>query len=91
MSLAGLWGRFERDGEEILSCAIITTAANKTMEPIHDRMPVILGPYDIDAWLAGRAGEDVLKPCPDAWSEPVKVSTFVNSVRNKGEACIKPV
>jgi putative SOS response-associated peptidase YedK len=45
-ALAGLWDRWQdRDtGREILSSAIVTTGANPLVAPIHDRMPVILGP-----------------------------------------------
>ena len=34
--------------------AILTTAANELMAPIHDRMPVIVLPEDYDAWLDPR-------------------------------------
>lgn len=91
MSLAGLWDVWEHEGEEIHSCAIVTTGANKLMAGIHDRMPAILGKFDLEPWLSGRAGEDALKPCPDSWIKATEVSTYVNSVRNQGEACIEPV
>ena len=48
MALAGLWETWHpNEGETVESCCIITTDANKLMEPIHDRMPVIL---DIEQW-----------------------------------------
>ncbi|MFN4229859.1 SOS response-associated peptidase family protein [Parvibaculum sp.] len=68
-----------------------TKDANETMAPIHNRMPVILGKFDLDAWLSGRGGEDLLKPCPAEWIEARKVSTYVNSVKNQGEKCIEPL
>lgn len=91
LSIAGLWEAWDEDGEEKLSCTIVTTDANETMAPIHNRMPVILGRFDFDAWLSGRAGEDLLKPCPAEWIEAREVSTYVNSVRNQGEKCVAPV
>ena len=37
--------------EVVRSCAIITTSANESLSPIHDRMPVIL-PRDLEPlWL----------------------------------------
>src|SRR5690606_20608585 len=33
--------------EPVISCTILTTAANDDMKPLHDRMPVIL---PIEAW-----------------------------------------
>lgn len=45
-AFAGLW-KFARIGEnEILSATIIVGAPNPLVEPIHDRMPVILAPAD---------------------------------------------
>ena len=44
------------------------------MAPIHDRMPVILGERDWDAWLDPETGnplllQSMLAPCPDDWLE----------------------
>jgi putative SOS response-associated peptidase YedK len=48
MAFAGLWETWHpKEGEAIESCCIITICANSLMEPIHDRMPVIL---DSDQW-----------------------------------------
>lgn len=91
LSFAGLWEAREEGGEETLSCTILTTDANETMEPIHNRMPVILGKYDFNAWLSGRGGEDLLRPCPADAIEARMVSTYVNSVKNQGEKCIEPL
>ena len=38
--------------EWVLTCCVITTAANALMAPIHDRMPVMLPPEHWAAWLA---------------------------------------
>lgn len=50
---AGLWEEWadKETGELIESCTIITTEANSCLEPVHDRMPVILKPEDYDLWL----------------------------------------
>jgi putative SOS response-associated peptidase YedK len=47
-AFAGLWEEWEREGEIIESCAIITTEANDLMAEFHDRMPVILHRKDYD-------------------------------------------
>ena len=31
---------------------ILTTAANESISPLHDRMPVILGSNEIEPWLS---------------------------------------
>lgn len=53
MAFAGLWEAWHsKEGETIESCCIITTDANSLMEPIHDRMPVILDPDQWATWLS---------------------------------------
>jgi putative SOS response-associated peptidase YedK len=53
MAFAGLWERWHPNAvDTIESCCIITTDANKLMEPIHDRMPVILDPDQWATWLS---------------------------------------
>ncbi len=48
MALAGIWETWG-DTE---SCCIITTSPNSLMEPIHDRMPVILDAENWEQWLS---------------------------------------
>ncbi len=39
-AFAGLWDAWrDPKGEVVRSCAIITTSANESLSPIHDRMP----------------------------------------------------
>ena len=47
----GLLERWEGPDGPVLTFAILTTAANELMAPIHDRMPVIIQPEDYAAWL----------------------------------------
>jgi putative SOS response-associated peptidase YedK len=50
---AGLYEEWldKESGELVETCTIITTEANEVLEPVHDRMPVILKPKDYDQWL----------------------------------------
>ena len=50
---AGLWEEWtdKQTGELIETCTIITTEANEVLEPVHDRMPVILKANNYDQWL----------------------------------------
>ena len=75
-AIAGLWEHWTRpeSGETVESYTVITTTANDFMAPIHDRMPVILGKADWEAWLDPDTGnplllESMLQPCPDGWLE----------------------
>jgi Uncharacterized conserved protein len=49
---AGLWDQWRTsNGETLLSCAIITGAANALVQPIHDRMPILLDQKSALKWL----------------------------------------
>lgn len=96
-AFAGLWEHWQSpdDGRPVLSCAIITTEANAVVRPIHDRMPVILGVDDYDAWLdcgrqAGAAVQRLLVPCPAAGMRAQPLGTFVNKVANDDPRCLEP-
>lgn len=53
MAFAGLWETWKpKDGDVIETCCLITTGANSLMEPIHNRMPVILSPDQWNIWLS---------------------------------------
>src|ERR1700743_3460110 len=52
LAFAGLWETWTGpNGEELDTAAIITTRANRTLAPIHDRMPVIVPPEAFNLWL----------------------------------------
>src|SRR5262245_35107324 len=53
-AFAGLWERWDRGGEPVESCTILTTAANAVVRPVHERMPVILPAEAFAAWLDNR-------------------------------------
>ena len=64
-ALAGLWEWWQdRDsGEAVASYTIVTCAANATIAPLHDRMPVILRADDYARWLdAAVDGQPLLTP-----------------------------
>ena len=60
-AFAGLWDTWKSpDGTSISSCTIITTTPNSLLEPIHNRMPVILPHNNCLDWI--RTGEmDLIK------------------------------
>ncbi len=96
-AFAGLWDRWNApDGSEILTATIITTEPNDLIKPIHNRMGVILPPSAYETWLS--LGEkppaeldQLLVPYPAQEMEAYPVSTFVNSPKNDGPECIRPV
>src|SRR6516162_5320161 len=50
-AFAGLWEQWKRGEDGFESCALITTGPNELMQPIHERMPVILRREDYNIWL----------------------------------------
>jgi putative SOS response-associated peptidase YedK len=97
MALAGIWEfwRADPDAEPLRSCAIVTTAANALLAPIHDRMPVILEKADWAAWLDPGTDMSVIEglmvPAPEGVLEAYPVSTGVNDVAHDGPELIEPL
>lgn len=73
---------------------IITTTPNSLLEPIHDRMPVILEDDAVDDWLYVRQSSsslmDLLFPAKDGVLVATPVSARVNSVKNDDPECLAP-
>jgi putative SOS response-associated peptidase YedK len=97
LAFAGLWERWQPPERPALeSCAILTTTANELMRPIHDRMPVILGPDDLPGWLgqapaAPDALRALLRPCPAELLVAYPVSTYVNAPAHEGPEATAPL
>jgi putative SOS response-associated peptidase YedK len=53
-ALAGLWDRWEGEGEVLDSCSIIVMPANDVMTSLHERRPAIIAPAHYDLWLVAR-------------------------------------
>ncbi len=85
---AGLWETWKSpDGKTVESCTIITTSPNAVMEPIHNRMPVILPREAEAAWLDTRSTNlaglrELLVPYPASEMDAYEVSTLVNAPQN---------
>ena len=96
VAFAGLWERWERDGQVLESCTILVTQANARIAPIHDRMPVILDPADEARWLDPTATDPaalqpLLVPCAPDRLRWWPVGTAVNSTRHEGPDLMSPV
>ena len=90
LAFGGLW----EEGPEP-KFAIITTAANALMAPIHHRMPLIFAPDEKDAWLASGASLtmllDELKPADRKDLESYEVSRRVNNARLDESELLRPL
>lgn len=96
-AFAGLWEVWrDAAGTPLYTCTILTTTANTVLQPLHDRMPVILDAAVEALWLdrSVTTPQDllpVLHPYAAEAMEAYAVSTQVNSPRHNFPACIAPV
>jgi putative SOS response-associated peptidase YedK len=95
LAFAGLWETWTGpNGEELETAAIVTTAANDTLRPLHDRMPVVVPQEAFDLWLDPnadpRSAAALMAPAPDDLLEAVEVSSAVNRVANDDPALLTP-
>lgn len=95
-AFAGLWDRWEKAGEIIFTCTILTTDSNTFMQNIHHRMPIILPKEQQDAWItrpfseAAEAKKFLQSITPDPFTA-YTVSDYVNKTSHNDDACIKPL
>lgn len=87
LAFAGLWETWTGpNGEEQETAAIVTTAANRTLQPIHDRMPVIVPPEAQDFWLDPNVDAETasaaIVPARDDVLEAYEISSAVNRTAN---------
>jgi len=94
LAVAGLWSAWRPPGCPESTpwrhtCTVITTDANATVRPVHDRMPVLLDRHDWQEWLDPGNPDtaslvSLLRPAPEDLLQVRPVSPEVNSVRNRG-------
>jgi putative SOS response-associated peptidase YedK len=96
VAFAGLWETWTGpNGEEVDTACIVTTAANRLLTPIHDRMPVVIAQEAFDLWLdCARVDAEIaaalIAPAPEGLFEAYEISTAVNRTANDS-AVIAPL
>jgi putative SOS response-associated peptidase YedK len=97
VAFAGLWEPWMGpNGEEVDTACIVTTAANRTLRSLHDRMPAVIPPEAFDRWLDcanvdAEAAAALLMPAPEDLFEAYEISTAVNRTANDSAALIEPL
>ena len=97
LAFAGLWETWKSpEGERIKSFTIVTTEANRLIEPIHNRMPAILSDETQALWLDPMTEDPeilgkLLVPAPAEYMDSYQVSELVNSPKNTGPELVQPV
>ena len=95
-AFAGIWDRWEGNGETLDSCSIIVMPSNEVMKPLHERMPAIIAPTHYDLWLDPRITEKdeimgFLNSAPSGSLKYYPISPWVNLPKHNDERCIRPV
>lgn len=97
MGLAGLYETWsDPSGGEIDTACIITTAPNKLIATISDRMPAIIDRRDFHLWLDNdrvepSAATALLRPAPEEWLEIVEIGPSINRVGNDDAEVQRPI
>lgn len=95
--MAAVWETYlDPDGTEVDTLAILTCAANKTLAPLHHRMPVVVAPHDFERWLTTdpvRTSDltDLLEPGPDDLFTAHPVDRRVGRVGEDDARIIEPI
>ena len=75
---AGLWECWQKNGQIIESCTVITGAAPSSLSQLHGRVPLHLGPDEIKCWLGSGQFSTVFVGSADAnaqnvlWGHPTE-------------------
>ncbi|MCI0675035.1 MAG: SOS response-associated peptidase [Phycisphaerales bacterium] len=96
LAFAGLWDTWrDAEGNTVRSFTILTGQANELVEPIHDRMPVVIAPDQYETWLTGELDESRLAelagPFPAGQMEAYAVSKHVSKPDNDDPLCVEPL
>lgn len=94
--IAGLWDIWGRDGGNLTTFTLVTTTSNDLINPISDRMPVILNKEDEQKWLDSNIQDPaevipLLRTYPSEQMEVYEISNYVNRAENEGSECIEPI
>lgn len=94
--MAGLWSTYVKEnGEKLHTATIITTEANTLMQPIHDRMPVILDEQSKLSWLHNTSNPkdllSLLKPYNPHDMKAYPVSNQVNKPEHDDASLIEDI
>jgi len=97
IAFAGIWERWrDQEGAETDTVAIITCAANASVTPLHDRMPVVLDQKQHATWLdcEGTAVDTalaLLRPAADDLLEAIEMDPKINDSRRDEPGLQQPL
>jgi len=95
-AFAGLFDEWRMpQGQPLETFTILTTAANATVRPVHDRMPVMLVGPQAAEWLERQNVDDtywraLTQSAPPEWLAVNPVSARVNNPASTGRSAFNP-
>ena len=86
-AFAGLWDVWQKQGNYLESCSVITTSAIDGFKWLHHRMPLLIAEEDLTTWLDNRSSIQEISQIADKRTsigiQAYPLSTAVNNSRNK--------
>ncbi|QCC51476.1 SOS response-associated peptidase [Halapricum salinum] len=93
-AMAGLFERWEGDGETAETVTVVTTEPNAVVEPLHHRMAVVLDRDEAATWLSDADSEthrELLDPAPAEEWRSYPVSARVNDPSNDDPSIVEEI
>ena len=95
-SLAGIFEHWKSGDKELFTYSIITTEANAMLQPLHERMPVILDKSEYDFWLDPMNNDveglkKMMNPYPAEEMRVFRIDDAVNKPANNSPELIEPI
>ncbi len=96
-AIAGVYSVWKSSsGRDVYSCAMLTTEANALVQPVDDRMPVLVRPEHFEQWLSGESLDEAnLERLLGGYSMTEmavnRVSEDVNDPENNSAELIQPI
>ena len=96
-AIAGIYSVWKSSsGRDVYSCAMLTTEANALVQPVDDRMPILLNPQQYEKWLTKKElSETDIEQFLNAYKVTDlavnRVSEDVNNPENNSKELIQPI
>lgn len=95
-TFAGLWDKWEHQGETLFTCTLLTRDSTPFMQSIHHRMPIILPQEEEETWVnpafqTPLEAQQFVQELEPAALTAYNVSNYVNHATHNDEACIAPI
>jgi putative SOS response-associated peptidase YedK len=96
-AFGGLWEKWKdkTTGQVLRTYTVLTTDPNELMEPIHNRMPLIIPPKEYERWIAptdpAHLPVDLLRPYLAEEMKVWMVGKAVGNTRNNDASLVEPL